>query len=474
MAFSSMIFLCLFLPLFLLIYWRAGTIERRNRVLLAFSLIFYVFGGVGYLILLLIMTAVVWRIGLLIGEFKEEGDGRSAGLCLAAGTAICLAVLGVFKYTGFFVSTFTLGKAAFSIALPLGISFYTFKLISYMADVRAGKCAAETNYANLLLYTSLFHQVSEGPIARYPEMKSQFARRKMTLVSFSNGIWRFSVGLAKKVILADHCGDLAEAFFPAASAGNHTVLAVWLGSAFYMMQIYLDFSAYTDMALGLGRMIGFRYPENFNYPYIAASVRDFWRRWHITLSSFFRDYVYFPLGGSRCSVGRCAMNLLIVWALTGLWHGASWNFVLWGLYYFVFIFIEHMRKERGAQPLPAVLGHVLTLLCVYFSWVLFRFTDFSQLGAALGGFIGIGGSGIAGKETVLLLRNNIFFTIYAALACTPFFVQAGKWVSTAITRRRGSHRCVYFLKAAAVAALLIISIMAMTSSSYTPFLYNQF
>ncbi len=474
MAFSSMIFLCLFLPLFLLVYWCAGTTERRNRVLLAASLIFYVFGGVGYLLLLLITTAVVWRIGLLIGTYREEGDAHRAGLCLAAGVAACLVVLGIFKYTGFFVSTFTLGKTAFAIALPLGISFYTFKLISYLADVRAGKCEAERDYASLLLYTSLFHQVTEGPIARYPDMKSQFISRRMTAVSFSNGIWRFSVGLAKKVILADHCGDLAESFLPAASAAHHPVLAVWLGSAFYMMQIYLDFSAYTDMAIGMGRMIGFRYPENFNYPYLAVSVRDFWRRWHITLSTFFRDYVYFPLGGSRCSRARCAVNLLIVWALTGLWHGASWNFVLWGLYYFVFIFIEHTRKDRGARPLPAALGHLLTVLCVYFSWVLFRFTDFTQLGAALSGFVGVGTSGIVGRETVLLLRNNVFFTIYAVLACTPFFARAGALINASITRSRGSHRSVYALKTVAVAVLLILSVMVMTGSSYTPFLYNQF
>ena len=381
MSFSSLIFTALFLPLFLLIYYIVPGIRQKNRVLLLASLLFYAFSGVRYLILLLVMAVLAWALGrkisieaakqsLYVAAFhpsppEDQNDQNNAEACrqqsssghpkswLCIATAIFLGVLIIFKYTGFFVRTAAevTGNvfAVPNIVLPLGISFYTFKLISYVADIYSGQIAAQP-LPEVLLYTVNFHQIAQGPIVRYGEMEDALNNRTMSTEQFSDGAFRFIVGLAKKTILADHLGELAAGFLPLSLEGlSPSMEAAWLGSICYMLELYLDFSAYTDMAIGLGEMIGFEYPENFNYPYAATSVRDFWRRWHITLSSFFRDYVYIPLGGSRVSFGRLLFNLLVVWFLTGFWHGASWNFILWGLYYFIFIALENL--VRRMKPL---------------------------------------------------------------------------------------------------------------------------
>ena len=475
MSFSSLFFLFFFLPVFLLAYYKTTGIRKKNIVLLAASLIFYCWGGVRYLLLLLAMTAVGWLGGLQIRKYPREDKRRKRWLILSV--VIFLAVLGIFKYTGFFLGTFGAlfrVSGGVEIALPLGISFYTFKLISYVADVYREKTEPEETYWMLLLYTSIFHQCTQGPIVRYEQMRTELRERRMTYSGFLEGAVRFCVGLGKKAILADHCGEMASAFLPLdGNVASAPAAAVWLGSLCYMLQLYLDFSAYSDMALGLGRMAGFHYPENFNYPYMAVSVKDFWRRWHISLSSFFRDYVYIPLGGSRCSLRRTTLNLLAVWALTGLWHGASWNFVLWGIYYFAFIVLENYWKRIGFQMRPA-LSRLYTLAVVFFGWIFFRFEDFGNMGLAFRGLLGLNGNGFTSTVTALTLKNNILFLIVAVLAVTPVLRTAADFVSNLGQNRQRTAVVIRGISIRGAALLLIVSVMMLAGSSYTPFLYNQF
>ena len=511
MSFSSLIFIALFLPVFMIASVLVRGNQRKNLVLLLFSLIFYAFAGLTQLALLLMMTMLAWFIGQRIGralqfaasenpDYQEgddvfqspdaertrvEGQKRARAWLLLA-LVLLIAVLLFYKLVGpicrsLFLANAgdldaggaTTGTAAAilayvrNIGLPLGISFYIFKLISYVADVYTKK-TAPGDFFHVLLYTVTFHQVAQGPITRFGEMAEEMDHRSADAEDLAEGLWRFTVGLAKKTVLADHLGTLAETFLPLAGNTTFSVGGAYLGALCYMLQLYLDFSAYSDMALGLGRMIGFHYPENFNYPYIAVSVRDFWHRWHISLSRFFRDYVYIPLGGNRVSTGRLLLNLLAVWALTGFWHGSSWNFILWGLYYFVFIAIENFVKKfrkaqaaevsggmegrpavaesiatdgtdtaagpasaadtkRNAQaprrspltPLTRAFGHIYTLIVVFFGWVLFRFSDFQVLREVLRTMFFLSGRATVDAAELLTLRSNLFFLIFSIIACTP-------------------------------------------------------
>ena len=475
MSFSSLLFLFFFLPVFLLAYYRVHGIRKKNIVLLAASLIFYCWGGVRYLILLLAMTAAGWIGGLQIEKYGE-GDRRKK-YWLTFSVVLFVAVLGIFKYTGFFLGTlgavFRLPVPAETIALPLGISFYTFKLISYVVDVYRHKTEAQKNYWLLLLYTSIFHQSAQGPIMRYADMCQELTARQTDRQQFLEGMLRFCVGLGKKAVLADHCGELAETFLPLGSTASAAASGVWLGSLCYMLQIYLDFSAYSDMALGLGRLAGFHYIENFQYPYMAVSVKDFWRRWHISLSTFFRDYVYIPLGGSRCTVRRTTLNLLAVWALTGLWHGASWNFVLWGIYYFAFIVLENYWRRKNFR-MPPALGHLYTLGVVFFGWIFFRFEDFPAMGRAFLGLFGLNGNGFGSAVVSLTLKNNLFFLILAIVAVTPAWRAVSRYAHAYMKSRRLNDAVIRGAAIAAAALLLVVSAMMLAGNSYTPFLYNQF
>ncbi len=497
MSFSSLIFIALFLPVFMIASVLVRGNQRKNLLLLLFSLVFYAFAGLSNLALLLMMTMLAWFSGQRIGralqfassenpDYQEgdddfqspdaertrvEGQKRARAWLLLA-LVLLIAVLLFYKLAGPICRQLfpanagnleagggaTTGTAAAilayvrNIGLPLGISFYIFKLISYVADVYTKK-TAPGDFFHVLLYTVTFHQVAQGPITRYAEMAEEMDHRSADAEDLAEGLWRFTVGLAKKTVLADHLGALAETFLPLAGNTGFSVGGAYLGALCYMLQLYLDFSAYSDMALGLGRMIGFHYPENFNYPYIAVSVRDFWRRWHISLSRFFRDYVYIPLGGNRVSTGRLLLNLLAVWALTGFWHGSSWNFILWGLYYFVFISIENFVKKfqkaktadvsgstvavadpnsaadtkRNAQaprrspltPLTHAFGHIYTLIVVFFGWVLFRFSDFQVLREVLRTMFFLSGRATVDAAELLTLRSNLFFLIFSIIACTP-------------------------------------------------------
>lgn len=512
MSFSSLIFIALFLPVFMIGSMLVRGNQRKNLLLLLFSLLFYAFAGLTKLALLLMVTMLAWFSGQRIGgalQFAasenpdyQEGDDvfqspdaerirvegqKRARAWLILALVLLITVLLFYKLAGPISRNLfpadagdlhtgggaTTGTAAAilayvrNIGLPLGISFYIFKLISYVADVYMRK-TEPGDFFHVLLYTVTFHQVAQGPITRYAEMAEEMDHRSADAEDLAEGLWRFIVGLAKKTVLADHLGTLAETFLPLAGNTTFSVGGAYLGALCYMLQLYLDFSAYSDMALGLGRMIGFHYPENFNYPYIAVSVRDFWRRWHISLSRFFRDYVYIPLGGNRVSTGRLMLNLLAVWALTGFWHGSRWNFILWGLYYFVFIAIENFVKKfqkakaaevsggmegrpavaessatddtaaaagptsaadtkRTAQaprrssltPLTRAFGHIYTLIVVFFGWVLFRFSDFQVLREVLRTMFFLSGRATVDAAELLTLRSNLFFLIFSIIACTP-------------------------------------------------------
>ena len=475
MQFSSLFFLCVFLPLFLVAYRFIKGLEKRNLVLLIFSLVFYAFGGLRYLLLLLVMSGAGYLAGRLI---RNAPEGRRS-LIRTVAAAFFIAVLVVFKYTGFFLGTFGAifrpGAEVLRIAMPLGISFYTFKLISYVCDVCAGKTEPERSFLIFLTYIACFHNVVQGPIVRYAEIRDQFADRRMGWTSLSTGLYRFSVGLAKKVILADHCGALADNLVPVGGGiSSMPTAGIWLGMIFYTLQIYFDFSGYTDMAIGLGKMIGFTYPENFNYPYIADSVRDFWRRWHITLSQFFRDYVYIPLGGNRKGWRRQVINLLVVWALTGFWHGASWNFVLWGLFYFGFIVLENVLTKKEIFNWPGPLRHLYTGIVFIVGWIFFRFSDFREMGYALRGFFGLHRNGFASQAVRLSFNNNIFFLIFACCAATPLFAAAGKLIRGKIREKGVSLRGYTIAQTVVAVILVILSVCAIAGSSFRPFIYNQF
>ncbi|MDY2789432.1 MAG: MBOAT family O-acyltransferase [Lachnospiraceae bacterium] len=478
MVFSSLIFLFVFLSVHLLLYRLAGR-KYKNAVLLVSSLLFYAWGGPRYLLLLLLETAVSWFFAKKIDEAKDLNpyDNRMQKVYLALTCIILLGLLAVFKYLGFFMQTIKdltgVPIKVLSLALPIGISFYTFQLLSYVVDVYRGQVPAQLKYWKLLLYSSLFHQCIAGPIVRYETVRNEIDERKVTYNDVYLGVRRFSVGLAKKAILANSCAVLADTFLavPKEQLMTQSVLGLWFGVGCYMLQIYFDFSAYSDMAIGMGRMVGFHYMENFNYPYIAASVQEFWRRWHISLSSFFRDYVYIPLGGSRVGAGKVIRNLFVVWFLTGLWHGASVNYILWGLYYFLFLLLErYVIKGR----MPKLLGHCYTLLVVFFGWAIFKFENMGELWIVIKGLLGFNNAAICSMEVKTQFLSHIFFLLFAMIAVTPFGKLIRKTMLQMGTRRQKVLYLTSLLDMITPVLLFLLAALALVGNSYNPFLYFQF
>ena len=480
MVFSSLFFVFFFLVVAYGAYFAAKKMKTRNIILLISSLIFYAWGGPILVLLLCLMTFICW-IGALIIDQNTIPKLRLA-LCWVT-AAICIAILFIFKYAGFTLSVtysiFGIEAAIPSIALPIGISFYTFQLISYVIDVYRGEVEAQKRYWLLLLYASLFHQCIAGPIVRYADVNEDINNRVVTLDEVSRGISRFSVGLAKKALLANGCGVITDAIFNkegvmmgADGMAGLSSAAILLASLCYMLQLYLDFSAYSDMAIGMGLMVGFHYKENFNYPYIAHSATDFWRRWHMSLSSFFRDYVYIPLGGNRVSVPRHILNMFCVWALTGIWHGANWNYILWGLYWFIFLVLEKyiIKPKKDPKLLPRMLGIVLTLVVTFFSTMLFKFNDLSALGQAVANIFVSNGKGFSDTATDLLFKNNIFFLAAAILACTPIIPA----LRALCKKTRVSERIYIVISTVTPVILIVVSAIALAGDSYNPFLYFQF
>ena len=461
----------LFLPICLLLYFILHGIKARNYLLLVMSLLFYAWGEPKWIILMIVTTLIDYGAGLLVDQYRGQ---KLAKWALAGSVVITLSFLAVFKYLGFFNQNLNqifgaeLPTQIFN--LPIGISFYTFQAITYVVDVYRGKAQVQRSYANLLLYVALFPQLIAGPIVRYTDIAAQLENRAMTLPGFSKGITRFVTGLGKKVLLANIAGQIATSLI-GGDLSKASVLGAWLGIFAYTFQIYFDFSGYSDMAIGLGHMFGFTYVENFNYPYISKSITEFWRRWHISLSTFFRDYVYIPLGGNRRHQLR---NMFIVWALTGLWHGASWNFVLWGLYYFVFLAIEKLFLGKFLKKLPAVVGHAYALFIIVVGWVFFYFDDVSRLGQMLKLMFGFSGqAGVLPTDTVLL-KNHLVFFLVAIIACIP----VSKLVKALLIRFSRKGPVQESLAGAAGilydVALLFFSTAALVGASYNPFLYFRF
>lgn len=475
MVFSSLFFLYLFLPLNLIAYKLAPSIKAKNITMLVFSLIFYAWGEPVYVLLLLLMTVVDYFCAIEI-EKQEAGSVRSK-LFLTLACTVNLGLLGVFKYGTFFLSNIKLITGFPSnvpqFVLPIGISFYTFQLISYVADVYRRDISAQKSFYLLLLYVSMFHQCIAGPIVRYKDVYPELLERRATYFDISDGVWRFSFGLAKKAVLANACGSVADKLLIDNNLSSAPVVSLWVGVFAFSLQIYLDFSAYSDMAIGMGRMIGIHYRENFNYPYVSRSVSEFWRRWHISLGSLFRDYVYIPLGGSRKGNLRTVINLFVVWALTGLWHGANWNFVLWGLYFFIFICLEKLLLNRFSSKLKA-LPHIYLCVVVFFGWILFKFTSVSDAFTVIKGMFGLNGNSFINFECSAVIKSNIFILLYCAVISTPIVKRIGEIVRFTLMNKRSAKVLYAAGRILIPLFLLIVSTAALVGDSYNPFLYFQF
>ena len=473
-----MLFVFLFLISNIITQSLATDMRKKNIVMLLFSLVFYAWAGLYCLPLLLGMTFICWFCALQIDRYR--GDPKAKKFMLFACTAMVLSLLGFFKYSGMVLDV--QGRFGLQVPLPVGISFYTFQLLSYVVDVYRGDAQVQKKYWLLLLYAGLFHQCVAGPIVRYRDVNEDILHRRVRLTELSDGITRFTVGLAKKAVLANGCSAIVDKLLTPKGLeniaqaneilGNVSVLGIWLGMLAYTLYIYLDFSAYSDMAIGMGLMCGFHYKENFNYPYIANSVTDFWRRWHISLSSFFRDYVYIPLGGNRCSKFRHIFNLFVVWGLTGMWHGASWNYLLWGLYYFVFLVIEKYFVDP--ERIPMGLRHLLTMLIVVFGWTLFKFENPTLLKTAIKGMFGLNGNPLSALESRLVLQNNILFLPFCVLAATPLAKRLGNAIKDRSKQDMGWLTAYNVMDTALPLLLLLLSMMALAGKRYNPFLYFQF
>ena len=419
MLFSSIVFLFTFLPAVMILYYLLP-VRFRNVILLLASLVFYAWGEPVYLFLMLLSILFNYFSGLDIARNLQ--DKRAAKRSLVFNLIINLAVLGFFKYEGFVLDTLNgilpVHISYHALPLPIGISFYTFQILSYIIDVYRGNVKVQTNLPNFALYVTMFPQLIAGPIVQYADVDEQLASREVSRTKFGEGSMYFIRGLAKKVLLANTSGMIFTEVSGLAK-GNIAVMTAWLGAFAYMFQIYFDFSGYSDMAIGLGKMFGFEFNMNFNYPYVSKSITEFWRRWHISLSSWFRDYVYIPLGGNRVSKIKHIRNLLIVWFLTGLWHGAAWNFVAWGLYYGVILIIEKYLLSPVLDRLPDIVRHIYSIVLVVIGWVLFFSSSFGQAADYIRVMFGAGAHGFADRESMYLLTSNLILWLILIFGSTP-------------------------------------------------------
>lgn len=468
MLFSSIVFLFTFLPAVMILYYLLP-VRFRNVILLLASLVFYAWGEPVYLFLMLLSILFNYFSGLDIARNLQ--DKRAAKRSLVFNLIINLAVLGFFKYEGFVLDTLNgilpVHISYHALPLPIGISFYTFQILSYIIDVYRGNVKVQTNLPNFALYVTMFPQLIAGPIVQYADVDEQLASREVSWTKFGEGSMYFIRGLAKKVLLANTSGMIFTEVSGLAK-GNIAVVTAWLGAFAYMFQIYFDFSGYSDMAIGLGKMFGFEFNMNFNYPYVSKSITEFWRRWHISLSSWFRDYVYIPLGGNRVSKIKHIRNLLIVWFLTGLWHGAAWNFVAWGLYYGVILIIEKYFLSPVLDRLPDVVRHIYSIVLVVIGWVLFFSSSFGQAADYIRVMFGADAHGFADRESMYLLTSNLILWLILIFGSTPLvhfryehMLRSKKWNTTII------NSVVY-------AALFIVCIAYLVTETYNPFLYFRF
>ena len=472
MLFSSVTFLFYFFTLLLAAYFLVPKKYRavRNGVLLVFSLVFYAFGGVKYLFFMLLEIAFAYAAGLMCVSSRRSVKR----LGLLFGILSGLIMLAYFKYLGFFseiANAINSSVPILEIVLPVGISFYTFQSLSYVIDVYRGDTKVQKNPFYIALYVSLFPQLIAGPIVRYADVAEEITRRDESIDEFYSGCLRFMMGFGKKMILANTAGEIADAVFAVPHA-DLSVLLAWVGALAYTAQIYFDFSAYSDMAIGLGRMFGFHFLENFNYPYIAKSITEFWRRWHISLSTWFRDYVYIPLGGNRCAPVRHIFNICVVWIATGFWHGASWNFIVWGAYFAAILLAEKYLLRKVLDKTPGVIRHIYTMLLVIISWVIFRAPDLSSALSYLGKMFGIGAPALSGGDAVYYVRQFLPEWILFIVCALP----VTKWLKARLERREGRFSRVLLDLVPAVFALLVFGIgyLRLSVGSFNPFIYFRF
>ena len=465
MLFSSIPFLYYFLPAVLIVYFLVPKV-LKNTVLLLFSLIFYGWGEPMYLFLMMGSILLFYGCGLAIGKINTHKWKR---IWLIVSVVVSLSLLAVFKYADFFVESFNsvtgLSIPLLKLALPIGISFYTFQCLSYTIDVYRGQAQVQKNPISFGAYVALFPQLIAGPIVRYVDVARELENRTHSLEKVSLGLRRFLIGLAKKIILADNFALLMKLF---RDSSQQSVLFYWMYAIAFTLNIYFDFSGYSDMAIGLGKIFGFQFLENFDYPYMSRSIGEFWRRWHMSLGGWFRDYVYIPLGGNRVSKYRWVFNTLVVWMLTGLWHGASWNFVLWGLLYAVFLMIE--KWVPGIQKLPSLVRRFYVLLVVMLGFVLFNATDISQAGADIAGLFGFGGLPFANAETWYYLRSYGVLFLAGFIGATPLINQTARKLSQ--HKKYGTVMAV--LEPVFLLILLLVCTGYLVDGSFSPFLYFRF
>ena len=481
MVFSSTIFLFFFLPLTLLAYFVVGP-RGRNAILLAASLLFYAWGETVYLLVMLFSIAANYLFGLLIDQARQRG--RRGRLAFVFAVATNLGLLGFFKYANFFVDNLNqllqvLGVAPVEVGrvhLPIGISFFTFQALSYIIDLYRDETRVQRSLLNFALYKALFPQLIAGPIVRYRDVAREIEQRTVSLHDFAGGVQRFIIGLGKKVLIANVMGRAADTIFATPAETLPATLA-WIGAIAYMLQIYFDFSGYSDMAIGLGRMFGFHFLENFNYPYIARSVREFWRRWHISLSTWFRDYLYIPLGGNRHGPVRTGANLLLVFLLCGLWHGASWTFLIWGVYHGIFLVLERVPAVRWLlDRLPAPVQHAYVLLVVLVGWVFFRADTFAHALAYLQAMVDFSRPPLFNSQLFLALNNEFSLTLVAAvIGSAPVFALLQRWrAGRPIVPAPAIRWLAVTAQVGSLGFVLVYSIAAVLGGAHNPFLYFRF
>ena len=464
MVFSSLVFMFAYLPITLLAYYLVPR-QGRNIFLFIVNLIFYGWGEPRLVLLMVFNIFFNYIGGWLVDKYRADAKKKKLFLILTC--VLDIGILAVFKYTGMITETLNmlpfLNIPELQISLPIGISFYTFQTMSYVIDVYRDDAPVSKNFINFGTYVALFPQLIAGPIVRYRDVAEQLVNRRETLEMFTKGVKLFMVGLAKKVIIANTMGTLTTNIF--ATTDENGVVGTWVGMIAYTFQIYFDFSGYSDMACGLGNMMGFEFLKNFNYPYIAKSITDFWRRWHISLSTWFKEYVYIPLGGNRKGVKRQILNLLIVWGLTGLWHGAAYNFVLWGLYYGLLLILEKFVLKKFLDRLPSFVQHIYTLFIINIGWGLFYFTDVGQLGEFMVDLFNFG-NGICGDQAFNLIMSNLPMLIIAAVASTP--------LATMLYTRFEHTRFMWIPETLYCMGVLAVSTASLVNQSYNPFLYFRF
>lgn len=463
MVFSSIFFIFVFLPVFLLLYY-ITPVRFQNIVLVIGSLFFYAWGDPTYLLLMIFASVFNYYMGIELERTRQTD--RLGKFNLIFTIIINLFILCFFKYTGFLMDSIgsIIGQTlpAPQLGLPIGLSFYTFKNLSYVFDIYKGKTKAQYNFLNFATYSMMFPHMVSGPIIRYADIEDQITNRGKSLQKIGVGSEMFIKGLAKKVLLADNLALI----YSGITSGNQnlSMTTAWIAALAYSLQLYFDFSGYSDMAIGLGRMMGFTFPKNFDYPYTSSSVSEFWRRWHISLGSWFRDYIYIPLGGNRVALPKQIRNILVVWALTGLWHGASWNFVLWGVYYGILLLIEKFLLGKILERLPKVLSVTITFLIVVIGWVLFSHTNFAEMGHYLSAMFGFGAAGIIDGTAFYYLKTGLVLFILSFIICRP---------STYQLYKKLMHKQPVIAVAVNV-ILVILCIAFMVYNSYTPFLYLKF